>query len=224
MMYVAFEGWNSVRIALTSISVEDFNAGKWYWRQPSLISAPGQVSKNWVLFPEKIKGKYAILHSISPEVLVDYVDDLDTLGQPEGIPYISSSSPKGGRAGYWDNIVRGAGPPPVKTDLGWLLLYHGMDKRDPGKYKLGAMILDMEDPTRVLYRAVEPILSPDMPYENDGKPGVVYASGAVIKNGLLHVYYGGGDRVVCVATAPLQELLEYVKSEKPKVPYRLKKA
>lgn len=223
MIYVAFEGWDSVRIALTSISVEDFNAGRWQWRKPALISAPGQVCKNWVLFPEKINGKFAILHSITPEVLVDYVDDLDTLGRPEGVPYIMSTSPKGGRNGHWDNIVRGAGPPPVKTDLGWLLLYHGMDKRDPGKYKLGAMILDKRDPTKVLYRAAEPILSPDMPYENDGKPGVVYASGAIIKNDMLHVYYGGGDRVVCVATAPLGEFLEYVKNEKPTVAYKLKR-
>ncbi len=209
MTYVAFEGWNSVRIALTSISVNDFLSGKWKWKAPVLISAPDQVNKNWVLFPEKIQGKYAILHSIAPEILVEYVDSLDNF---VGTTYIQSQNPKGGREGFWDNWMRGAGPPPLRTKAGWLLFYHAMDKRDPHKYKLGAMILDSHDPTKILYRTAHPILSPDMNYENDGKPGVVYVSGAVIRGEDLYIYYGGGDKVVCVATAPLKEFLEYVKT------------
>ncbi len=70
------------------------------------------------------------------------------------------------------------------------------------------MILDLNDPRKVLYRASRPILSPDMYYENEGKPGIVYASGAIIKDGNLYVYYGGGDRVVCVATVPIKEFLD----------------
>ena len=74
------------------------------------------------------------------------------------------------------------------------------------------MILDFKDPTRILYRSHNPILAPDKPYENrrwrKGKSGVVYASGAVVKEGILYVYYGGADHVVCVASIPLAELLE----------------
>ena len=57
-----------------------------------------------------------------------------------------------GRVGFWDNRVRGAGPPPIKTKEGWLLFYHAIDMREPSKYKLGAMILDLNDPTKILYR------------------------------------------------------------------------
>ena len=208
MTYTAFQGWESVRIALTSIALEDLKKERWNWKKPRLISPPGEVHKNWVLFPEKINGKYAILHGIAPRVLIDYIDDLDHFrGQ------IESERPQGpqpGRKGFWDNTLRGAGPPPIKTDIGWLLLYHAIDKKDCNKYKLGAMILDLKNPTKILYRSPEPILAPDMHYENDGKPGVVYASGALIRDEELFVYYGGGDKHVCVAQTSLQPLLDWL--------------
>jgi len=221
MLYMAFEGWNSMRIALTSISVSDFKAGRWHWKKPRLISPPEERHKNWVLFPEKINGKYAILHGIAPKILVDYVDNIDTF---DG--YIYSERPEGpqpGRKGKWDGLLRGAGPSPVKTEIGWLLLYHALDKRDSSRYKLGAMILDKDNPTKVLYRSSHPILSPDMHYENNGKPGIVYASGATIKGPDLHVYYGGGDKVSCVATTPLVKFLKYMVTGKPDS-YEMKKA
>ncbi len=207
MTYVAFQGWSSVRIALTSISEKDLRQGRWDWKKPLYLSPDGEVNKNWVLFPEKINGKFAILHSITPKILIDYVKNLDNA---YSAPKVKSHGPRGGREKYWDNWMRGAGPPPLRTDIGWLLLYHAMDKNDPNKYKLGAMILDIDNPTKILYRSPEPILSPEMPYENDGKPGVVYASGSVIKNGNLFVYYGGGDKHVCVAQTPLNQLLDWL--------------
>jgi len=217
--YVAFGGWNSIRMALTSISVKDFRNENWNWRKPVYLSPPNETHKNWVLFPEKINGKYAILHGIAPEILIDYVDDLDKLKK-----HIKSERPQGpqpGRKGFWDSKVRGAGPPPLKTDIGWLLFYHATDQYDPNKYKLGAMILDLNDPTKVLHRTSRPILSPEMNYENEGKPGVVYASGAIIKDEQLYVYYGGGDRVVCVATVPLKEFLSDIVNDVT-IPFSLK--
>ncbi|KKR80952.1 MAG: hypothetical protein UU27_C0019G0013, partial [Parcubacteria group bacterium GW2011_GWD1_40_9] len=89
------------------------------------------------------------------------------------------------------------------------------DKREPHKYKLGAMLLDLNNPTKILYRSKHAILSPEMHYENDGKPGVIYASGAVIRGDDLYVYYGGGDKVVCVATTPLKEFLNYLITGNP---------
>ncbi len=208
MTYVAFQGWESVRIALTSIALKDLKNSQWNWKKPRLISPPNEVHKNWVLFPEKINGKFAVLHAISPNILIDYLDDIDNPSYKD--IHIQSKPPQGGREKYWDNWVRGAGPPPVKTSIGWLLLYHAMDKKDPNKYKLGAMVLDFKDPTKILYRSPEPILSPDMHYENDGKSGVVYASGAIIKNEQLLLYYGGGDKHVCVAETPLDKLLDWL--------------
>jgi predicted GH43/DUF377 family glycosyl hydrolase len=162
MTYVAFDGWDSVRIALTSIGLRDLKQKKWRWKRPVLISPPGYAAKNWLIFPEKIDGKYAILHSIVPKISIEYVDSLDDLST-----YIKSSRPPGvqlGRKDFWDNRIRGAGPPPLKTDKGWLLLYHAQDEREPAKYKLGAMILDLTDPTKILYRSPTSILDPDMPY------------------------------------------------------------
>lgn len=209
MTYVAFEGWNSIRIALTQISVRDFKAGKWYWKKPIFLSSASEINKNWVMFPEKIHGKFAILHGISPTILVDYVKSFDSF---DGSVFIKSSAPQGGREKFWDNRMRGAGPSPLKTSIGWLLLYHAQENREPHKYKLGAMILDKDDPTKILYRSNHPILSPEMDYENDSKPGVVYASGAVVRGDDLFVYYGGGDKVVCVASTPLKKLLDYLVS------------
>jgi len=208
MTYVAFEGWNSVRIALTSIGLGDVKKGRWNWRRPTLISPPGTVSKNWVIFPEKINGKFAIIHSIVPKILIEYVDSLDMITTHINSPRLHGPQP--GRKNYWDNRIRGAGPPPIKTEKGWLLLYHANDSREPEKYKLGAMLLDLHDPTRVLYRSPQPILAPDKDYENDGKPGIIYASGAVILGDNLMVYYGGGDRHVCIAQTPLKELLDWL--------------
>ena len=207
MTYTAFEGWNSVRIALTSILSKDFKNKKWNWKKPKMISPPGEVHKNWTLFPEKIKNKFAILHGISPTILIDYVDDLESFRESV---YIRSRSPSGGREKCWDNRIRGGGPPPIKTPYGWLLLYHATDMKEPDKYKVGGMVLDLADPTKILFSSGEPLLTPDMPYENDGKPGVVYATGAVVKDDNLFVYYGGGDKHTCVATSPLQELLQYI--------------
>lgn len=112
------------------------------------------------------------------------------------------------RQNHWDNRVRGAGAPPIRTDMGWLLLYHATDMRDPGKYKLGDMLLDLEDPTKVLFRSNTPILEPNEWYENEGKAGVVYTCGAVILGDNLVVYYGGGDKHIGVARANAREFIE----------------
>ena len=73
---------------------------------------------------------------------------------------------------------------------------------------MGATLLDLNDPTKILRRSIAPVLSPDARYENEGKPGIVYACGAVVRGDMLYVYYGGADKVVCVATAPLAPFLD----------------
>ena len=217
MTFVAFDGWGSVQMALSWIDLNDFLNKKWKWKKPVFLSPPGEVHKNWVLFPEKIKGKFAILHSISPRVLVDYFDSLDEFDARDGRTYyIRSRYSRNSGEKRWDSWVRGAGPPPIKTKYGWLLLYHGMDEYDPDRYKIGAMILDAKDPTKVLYRSQYPILEPDEAYENQGhKGGVIYSCGAVVVDGQLLVYYGGADTVVCVAMADLDTFLEALVKDKP---------
>lgn len=210
LTFNSFDGWDFIRVAVISISQEDFLAKRWRWSPPTLLSMPNQIHKNWVLFPEKINGKFAILHSVVPKIEVAYRTSLEGIGTSE--PFVESW--EGARSNMrinensWDQIIRSAGPPPVKTPHGWLLFYHATEEKEWHRYKLGAMLLDLEDPTKVLYRSTHPILMPDEWYENNGKPGVVYACGAVAKDGMLYIYYGGGDKVICVAFAPLAPFLK----------------
>jgi predicted GH43/DUF377 family glycosyl hydrolase len=219
MTYTACD--EGLRVALTSIKVQDFLQKKWKWNAPKLISPPNEVHKNWVLFPEKIKGKYALLTSINPEVLIEYLDDLEF---NDG-KFIKSTYGGVCRKNCWDTYVRGAGPPPIKTRYGWLLFYHATDKSDPGKYKVGAMLLDLNNPTKALHRSPEPILEPTEVYENNGfKGGVVYASGAVVKDDKLLVYYGAADSYIGVAYANFNKFIEeFIKGVKIKLERRLLK-
>lgn len=128
MTYTAFDGYHPPCIAMTSIKVKDFLNKKWNWAKPQLLSPPNQKHKNWVFFPEKIHGRYVLLHSISPEIKIQFFDTLDFNSNV----HISSNYAPSGRENDWDNWTRGIGPPPIKTDEGWLVLYHAMDHKDPG--------------------------------------------------------------------------------------------
>ncbi len=209
MTYTAYDG--GPRVGFSSIRIDDFINGRWNWKPPICISPPGQVHKNWVIFPEKIKGQYAILHAITPQIQIEYFDNLefydkkyiDQSVDPQKVP----PQTKG-----WDKRLRGAGSPPLKTDYGWLMFYHSMN------YQVGVMLLDLDDPTKILYRAKAPILESKASYEINGfKPGIVYVSGAVIKDGQLYVYYGGADSYVCVATANLDKFLADLKQQPPQI-------
>ncbi len=212
MTYTAFNGWGSVRIGLTSITLEDFLHKRWNkWKLPVLISPPGEIHKNWVIFPEKINGKYAVWHSFSPKILIDYFDSLNEL---DGTKFIQSNNIRPiDPSRTWDSWFRGIGSAPIKTKYGWLVIYHAMDHRNPDRYRMGALILDLKDPTKILYRSNKPILEPKSFYENEGlKWGVVYSCGAVVKDGDLFVYYGGADMVCAVATANLDLFLKELMS------------
>ena len=206
MIYTSFDGWGSVRMALTSVSLEDFISKHWNCKRPVLISPPGEIHKNWALFPEKIEEKYAILHSISPKIMIDYFKSLDEL---DGNNFIHSVHQGSHLWESRDKLARGVGPAPIKTKYGWLVFYHKMERHDSHRYKLWAMILDANDPTKILYNSNQPILEPDEWYENEGyKSGVVYSCGAIVKDGELFVYYGGADKVSCVATANFDKFLK----------------
>lgn len=207
-----FNGWHSMRVAVSSIQESDLLASKWLWKNFNYLSRPGDRQKNWVLFPEKINGKFALIYNLDKgdpnRIHIAYMNHLsmdeaptDTM-DPQAIPDHHVS---------WHYRTRSPAAPPLRTKYGWLLLYHAMEQSDANRYKVGAMLLDLEDPEKVLYRAPAPILEPDFWYENDYKPGIVYASGAIIKDRELFVYYGGGDKYIGVATINLDELLEHMK-------------
>jgi predicted GH43/DUF377 family glycosyl hydrolase len=216
MTYVAFDGYSPPRVALTSIHFDDFLARNWQWKKPVLISPPGVVDKNACILPERINSKYVVFHRIYPDILIDFVDDLDFDGATRWLKGEFKIRP---REAYWDSRKVGAGAPPIKTKDGWLLIYQAVGERDPGCYKVGAMLLDLKDPARVLARSGKPILEPEAWYENEGwKAGVVYPCGAVVIKDRLLVYYGGADKVTCVASARLDALLDQLVGGKEAMP------
>jgi predicted GH43/DUF377 family glycosyl hydrolase len=204
MTYVAFNGFDPPRVALASIAVDDFLARRWRWRRPVLISRPGIVDKNAVLFPERIGGRYVFFHRVFPDMLISRRRSLE-FGPGE---YLSGDFGIAPRPECWDSRKVGAGPPPIRTEAGWLQIYHAVDDRRDGEYRVGAMLLDLEEPTHVLHRSLAPVLEPETAPENEGhKSGVVYPCGAVVLDGELIVYYGGADKYVCAATYPLARFL-----------------
>ncbi|MBI2474277.1 MAG: hypothetical protein HYV68_01110 [Candidatus Taylorbacteria bacterium] len=214
MTYVANNGWGPQRIALTSISKKDFLNKNWEkgWKKAKLISRPGEINKSAVILPKKIHGKYAIFHRVFPDILVDYVDDL----QFKNDSFLEPKHRIPARKDKWDSRKASVGATPIETPYGWLTIYHAVDNKDSGKYKIGAMLLKKDEPHVVLARSDEPILEPDAPYENDWKPGVAYPSGAAVVGDQLHVYYGGGDKYVCVASTPVNDILNYLLKSGPK--------
>ncbi len=210
LTYVAFTGSWPTRTVLTSISVDDFLKKKWRWSKPMLMSPPGVGSKSVVILPEKVNGKNYIYHRIWPNIMVDTVDNLEF---GEGKKYLEGHHMIRPRKSFWDSRKMSVGASPVKTKDGWLTIYNAVDRLDSSKYKIGAMLLDLNDPVKVLARSSKPILSPEEFYENDGKPGVAYPGGVVNLNDTLHVYYGGGDKVSAVAHINTDELIHSLKRD-----------
>jgi predicted GH43/DUF377 family glycosyl hydrolase len=210
LTYVAYDGKSPPRIALSYISVKDFENKIWEkWSDPVLISPPGVVDKNACILPEKINGKYVIFHRIYPDILIDMVDNLDFDGESDWLKGTLRIHP---RPDYWDSNKVGMGPPPIKTKEGWLAIYQAVGFQDNSRYKIGAMLLDLDDPSKVLYRCSHPILEPETHYENGGfKAGVVYPCGAVVIDKTLIVYYGGSDTYLAAATADLDQFLDELK-------------
>ncbi|NTU72938.1 hypothetical protein HGB07_02055 [Candidatus Roizmanbacteria bacterium] len=207
MCYTAYNGVSSPRVALTSISVDDFLAKNWNsWTKPVLISPPGIDDKDAFILPEKVKGKYVIFHRIEPDIVVDYVDSLDF----DGGTWLKCQEYISPREGKWDSAKIGANTTPIKTEHGWVMLYHGISNTDR-EYRVGAMLLDLEDPGKVLSRTEYPILEPETRYEQVGiVNNVVFPCGAVLISDTYFVYYGGADRVIGVATISFSKLVKYL--------------
>ncbi|MCA9364792.1 MAG: hypothetical protein KC736_02780 [Candidatus Moranbacteria bacterium] len=205
LTYVAYDGWSPPRIAITSIDMRDFLARKWRkWKKPVILSPPGIVDKSAAILPKKIDGKYVIFHRVFPDILIDFVDSLDF----DGKTWLKGEYKISPRPDKWDSRKLSVGAPPMETEKGWLVIYHGVDDKEDNKYRVGAMLLDKDDPRKVLVRSEKPILNPETDYENNGhKFGIVYPCGAAIIGKTLWVYYGGSDKYVCAAQAHLDTFL-----------------
>lgn len=210
MLYTAFDGRNPPRVALTWINEADFLDEKWDWAKPILISPPDIDDKDACIFPEKFDGKYLILHRIGSDIDFAFSPDLDFTDNT----WLEEHRWVTPRKGMWDSKKVGIAAPPIKTKDGWVLFYHGVSQEDRF-YRVGALLLDLKEPTRIIARTDEPLFEPEMQYEKAGQiSNVVFPCGAVLIKDKFFVYYGGGDSVVGVATVNANKLIEVLKSSK----------
>lgn len=207
----AFGAEDGVRIGLASTK-------DWRSVEKHGVVGPPVRDKDAVIFPRPVGGRIAMLHRIVPDIQLALFDDVEQLCCPP--------------AGFWDAHLRtlnehvimrpeaewerrkiGAGPTPVETEEGWLLIYHGVDEHYV--YRAGLALLDLDDPRRVIARTRRPVLEPELPFEREGDvDNVVFPEGAVVVDGTLHVYYGAADRVVGHAAAALSDVLALLHEER----------
>ncbi len=204
MFYTAYNGKDRPRVALTSILTKDFLSQKWNWAKPKLISPPEIDNKNACLFPEKIKGKFMIMHRAGKDIDYSFHKSLD-FKKGEWLEEYRWIYP---RKGMWDSRKIGMAAPPIKTKKGWILFYHGVSEMD-SFYRVGAVLLDLKNPLKLLARTKEPLLEPETYYEKVGQvPNVVFPCGAVLIKEEIFLYYGGADQVVGIATININKLLK----------------
>jgi beta-1,4-mannooligosaccharide/beta-1,4-mannosyl-N-acetylglucosamine phosphorylase len=172
-------------------------------------------NRNGVLFPRKIGGRYLMLSRPSDNGHTPF-GDIFCSESPDLIHWGRHRHVMGTRPGSWESTKIGAGPIPIETDEGWLLIYHGVLTSCNGfVYSMGAALLDLEEPWRVIARPSAYLLSPQVPYEQVGDvPNVVFPCAALVDEAAdrLTVYYGGADTVTCMAHGHLSELLAFVRS------------
>ena len=173
-------------------------------------------NRNGVLFPRKVNGKYMLLsrpsdsgHTPFGDIFISESPDLIHWGKHRFV------MGKGG-LGWWQGVKIGAGPVPIETTEGWLMFYHGVSTTCNGfVYSYGAVILDLDDPAKVLYRTRDYLLTPEKPYETTGfVPNVAFPCANLhdADTGRIAIYYGAADTYTAVAFAQVDELIDYIKN------------
>ncbi len=211
MLYTAYDG-NIAQIAAASIPTDHFIRGNYRDWQRDGLAFKNIWDKDAILFPEKINGRYVIYHRIEPSIWATFVDQIKF---PIKEKHAIIIGPRPGR--MWDSLKIGAGAQPIKTRYGWLLIYHGVDYNYV--YRLGVILVDLYNPSRVIFRSPNPILEPEEDYEigfsGSWVPNVVFTCGAVpgADKDILEdedeilVYYGAADTSIGVARCTLADLI-----------------
>lgn len=178
-------------------------------------------NRNGVLFPRKIGGAYKLLsrasdngHTPFGDIFISSSFDLTHWGKHRHV------MARGG-AGWWQGLKIGGGPAPIETDEGWLMIYHGVCNTCNGYvYSMGVAILDLDEPSKVLYRSGHYILTPEAPYEEVGfVPNVVFPCATLVdqETGRIAIYYGAADSYVALAFTTVDELVNFAKKNHEKV-------
>lgn len=165
-------------------------------------------NKDCAIFEELINGKYYALHRPSSvEIGGNYIWIAES---PDGIHWGNHRCILKTRPGLWDNARVGAGASPIKTEKGWLEIYHGANSQH--QYCLGAFLMDIDNPAKVISRTIDPIMIPIEDYETSGFFGnVVFTNGHIVDGDKLTIYYGASDEFVCGAHFSIQEILSLLK-------------
>ena len=169
------------------------------------------ADKNAALFPRRFDGLYAMLHRPSVgggSIWLSYSPDLVFWGKPRLVVPVRSGP-------WWDGLRVGAGLPPILTQAGWLLIYHGVKELAGNPiYRLGAALLDLKEPHRLLGRSRRWLMSPQEAYERSGDaPNVLFTCGGFVRGEELWMYYGAADSSICLAKAKVADILSVVQNE-----------
>lgn len=199
-------------LTYTKVSPEGVGVGYIFTEDWKQFKRGGMIfpphNKDCAIFGERINNRYYALHRpSSPELGGNYIwlaesPDLYHWGNHKCIALT--------RENTWDSARLGAGAAPIRTDKGWLEIYHGATHDH--RYCLGALLLDLEDPSRVLARSEQPIMEPLADYEKTGFFGnVVFTNGQLLNEDDLTIYYGASDEVICRANFSVSEILGSLK-------------
>jgi beta-1,2-mannobiose phosphorylase / 1,2-beta-oligomannan phosphorylase len=161
-------------------------------------------NKDCAIFEEKIRDRYYALHRpSSPELGGNYIWIAES---PDCIHWGHHKCIAKTRQGMWDSARIGAGCSPIQTPHGWLVIYHGSDEQK--RYCLGALLLDIKDPSHVIARSESPIMEPTEPYELGGFSGnAIFTNGHLVIGDKLRLYYGASDEGICGAELSIHEIL-----------------
>lgn len=198
--YLTYTGYSKYNPLVILAETKDFET----FTIHGPISLPS--NKDCALFPEKIDGYYWKVDRPSAEERRDmWVSKSKDLIHWGGYEFLMEPAP-----GTWEANKIGNSTPPVKTEKGWLMLYHGVRGFGISSlYKVGVMLLDLEQPWKVIGKSQDPILVPDLDYERIGDVGnVVFTNGWVVEDsGEVKIYYSGADMNICLATTSVDHLL-----------------
>lgn len=199
--YLTFTQVSSVAVGVGLIYTNDFRL----FERKGMIFPPH--NKDCAIFEESINGKFYALHRpSSPELGGNYIWLAES---PDRVHWGNHKCIATTREGSWDSARVGAGAAPVKTAKGWLEIYHGANHEH--RYCLGALLLDLNDPSIVLARSIEPIMEPLAEYEQTGFFGnVVFTNGHFVDGDFIYMYYGASDEVICAARFSISEILDHL--------------
>jgi beta-1,2-mannobiose phosphorylase / 1,2-beta-oligomannan phosphorylase len=168
--------------------------------------------KDIFLFPEKIKGQFALVHRILPEIQIIYFNKFSDLTPAFWRKYLRHLGDYVllEKKHWYESRNIGGGAPPLKTKKGWLLIYHAVEETNNLKrYHAGAALLDLKNPQKVIGHLKDPLFSPEKSYEKNGEVNnVVFPTGTALFGDQLYIYYGAADKQIAVASVSLKALLK----------------